>query len=85
MNEMGAPERALWAEGRSNAFQVLTEYRGIQQMKNMATMTMSIRITRFFAISLASEVLLRGRSTFAEPVGVRADISMELGLLDTWM
>lgn len=83
MKEIGAPERALWAEGGWKAFQVLTEYKGIQQMKNMDTMTISMRITRLLAMSLLSEVLLRGRSTLAEVVRVRVDISMELGRFST--
>lgn len=83
MKEIGAPERALWAEGGWKAFQVLTEYRGIQQIKNMITMTINMRITRLLAISLVSEALLRGRSTLAEAARVKVDISMELGRFNT--
>lgn len=83
MKEMGAPERSRCAEAGWKALQVLAEYSGIQQMKNMVTITISMRITRFLAISLVSEVLLRGRSTLAELVRVRVDISIELGRFDT--
>lgn len=83
MKEIGAPDRILWAEAGWKAFQVLAEYKGIQHMKNMVTMTISMRITRFLAISLVSEVLLRGRSTLVELASVSVDISMELGLLGT--
>lgn len=83
MKEMGAPDRVRWADCKSNAFQVLTEYRGIQQMKNMATMTISMRITRFLAMSFASEVLLRGRSALEDLAAVSTDISTTLGLLVT--
>lgn len=88
MKEMGAPE-SLEAEFRSKAFQVLTEYRGIQQMKKSATITISMRMTRLLACSLASEVLLRARSVLA---WVAADVAervgsstAEDGFLDTWM
>ena len=89
MKEMGAPERAFEAEFRSKAFQVLAEYRGIQQMKKSATITISMRMTRLLACSLASEVLLRARSVLAwvaldeaERVG---SSTAEEGFLDTWM
>lgn len=89
MKEMGAPESALEADLRSKAFQVLAEYRGIQQMKKSATITISMRMTRFLACSLASEVLLRARSLLAwaavdELVRVLSSTA-EDGFLDTWM
>lgn len=89
MKEMGAPVRALEADFRSKAFQVLAEYRGIQQMKKSATITISMRMTRFLACSLASEVLLRGRSFLTWVVLDEADrvgsSTAEEGFLDTWM
>lgn len=87
MKEMGAPERALTADLRSKAFQVLTEYRGIQQMKKRATITISMRMTRFLACSLASEVLLRARSVLAWVAPDEAErvgsSTPEAGFLDT--
>ncbi len=85
MKEMGAPERALEADFRSKAFQVLAEYSGIQQMKKSATITISMRTTRRLACSLASEVLLREHSVLAwaaldERVG---SSTAEEGFLDT--
>lgn len=75
---MGAPERACLAEMSSNARHVLAQYSGIQQMKNKTTMTTSIRMTRFFAFSLASDVLLRGLSALlALPDAAMDDISIE--------
>lgn len=86
---MGAPERALEAEFRSKAFQVLAEYRGIQQMKKSATITISMRMTRLLACSLASEVLLRARSVLAwvapDEVERVGSSTAEEGFLDTWM
>lgn len=89
MKEIGAPERALEAGTRSKAFQVLAVYRGIQQMKKSATITISMRMTRLLACSLASEVLLRARSALAwaapdeeERVG---SSTAEEGFLATWM
>lgn len=85
MKEMGAPESACWADFWSKAFQVLAEYRGIQHMKNMATIMISIRITRFLAMSFASEVLLRGRSALTVPDVVRAESSIAGGFFWTWI
>lgn len=86
---MGAPERALEADFRSKAFQVLAEYRGIQQMKKSATITISMRMTLLLACSLASEVLLRARSGLAWMAPVEAESvgssRAEEGFLDTWM
>lgn len=89
MKEMGAPERALVTDFMSKAFQVLTVNKGIQQMKKSATITISMRMTRLLACSLASEVLLRARSVLtctvldeAERVGSSTE---EEGFLDTWM
>lgn len=89
MKEMGAPERDLEADFRSKAFQVLAVYRGIQQMKKSATITISMRITRLLACSFACEVLLRARSLLAgalldEVERVGSSIAWE-GFLDTWM
>ncbi|MEE6462402.1 hypothetical protein FKM82_001580 [Ascaphus truei] len=83
MKEMGAPVRARKASFSSKAFQVFTTNMGIQHMKNMATMTMSMRITRFLAMSLASELLIRVQSILVQPLGVRVDISMVLRRLET--
>lgn len=87
MKEMGAPERDLEADFRSKAFQVLAEYRGIQQMKKRATITMSMRITRLLAWSLACEVLLRARAVLDGASALEAErvgSSMpEEGFLDT--
>lgn len=89
MKEMGAPVRALEADLRSKAFQVLAEYSGIQQMKKSATITISMRMTRLLACSLASEVLLRGRSVLAWAAPDEAESvgssTAEAGFLDTWM
>ena len=89
MKEMGTPERALEADLESKAFQVLTEYMGIQQMKKRATITISIRMTRLLAWSLASEVLLRARSVFAWAAPVEAEMvgssTAKEGFLETWM
>lgn len=89
MKEMGAPERALEADLGSKAFQVLAEYRGIQQTKKSATITISMRMTRLLACSLASEVLLRGRSVLAWVAPDEAErvgsSTAEEGFLDTWM
>ena len=86
---MGAPERALKAEVRSKAFQVLAEYMGIQQMKKSATITISMRMTRLLAWSLASEVLLRARSVLAWMVLDEAErvgsSTAEEGFFNTWM
>ena len=85
MKEMGAPERALEADFRSNAFQVLAEYSGIQQMKKSATITISMRMTRFLACSLASEVFFRARSDLAWAAERVGSSTAEVGFLDTWM
>lgn len=85
MKEIGAPERVRWADFWSKAFQVLAEYRGIQHTKNMATIMISIRITRFLAMSLASDVLLRGRSVLTVAEVVRAESSIAEGFFGTWM
>ncbi len=86
---MGVPERASEADFRSKAFQVLAEYRGIQQMKKSATITISMRMTRLLACSLASEVLLRARSVLAWVAPDEAErvgsSTAEVGFLDTWM
>lgn len=89
MKEMGAPERALEADFRSKAFQVLAEYSGIQQIKKRATITISMRITLLLACSLASEVLLRARSVLAWVAPDEAErvgsSTAEEGFLDTWI
>lgn len=85
MKEMGAPERARMADCWSNAFHVFTVYSGIQQMKNIATMMISIRMTRFLARSLASEVLLRGLSGLEVAELLMVESSMAGGFLGTWM
>lgn len=77
---MGAPERACLAEMSSKARQVLAQYSGIQQRKNRTTMTTSMRITRFLASSLASDVLLRGLSALTALLdAAMVDISIECG------
>lgn len=89
MKEMGAPVSDLEADFRSKARQVLAEYSGIQQTKNRATITISMRMTRLLACSLASEVLLRARSVLTWAALEEADrvgSSMEEEVfLDTWM
>lgn len=86
---MGAPVRALEADLRSNAFQVLAVYKGIQQMKKRATITISMRMTLRLACSLASEVLLRARSGLWRMVVVEDErvgsSTAEEGFLETWM
>ena len=77
---MGVPDRACLAEMSSKARQVLAQYRGIQQRKNRTTMTTSMRITRFLASSLASDVLLRGLSALTARLDADIeDISIECG------
>lgn len=86
---MGAPERALEADLRSKAFQVLAEYRGIQQMKKSATITISMRMTRRLACSLAFDVLLRARSVLAWVAPDEAErvgsSTAEEGFFATWI
>ena len=82
---MGDPDRACLAVTSSKALQVLAQYRGIQQRKNRKTMTTSMRITRFLASSLASDVLVRGLSALAARVDEDiADISIECGRWTTF-
>lgn len=77
---MGAPESVCVAELSSKARQVLTQYSGIQQTKNRTTITTNMRMTRFLASSLASDVLLRGLSALiALPDAAIADISIVWG------
>lgn len=82
---MGDPDRACLAVMSSKALQVLAQYRGIQQRKNRTTMTTSMRITRFLASSLASDVLVRGLSALVARVEEDiADISIECGRWTTF-
>lgn len=54
-------------------------------MKNIATMMINIRITRFLATSLASEVLLRGLSGLEDAELLMEESSIAGGFLGTWM